>query len=87
MGNAPPAEILGTVESIGNEMFTSYLLPFEATSVLILMAIVGAMLLARRERDLPVPDVDAGLLEAPREVPLEGAPEHREHAPTGVGHE
>ena len=49
-GGAPPAEILGTVQSIGNQMFTSYLLPFEATSVLILMAIVGAMLLARREK-------------------------------------
>jgi len=50
-GTAPPELILGTVESIGSAMFTSYLLPFEATSVLILMAIVGAMHLARRERD------------------------------------
>lgn len=50
-GTAAPAEILGTVESIGTQMFTSYLLPFEATSVLILMAIVGAMLLARREKE------------------------------------
>lgn len=47
-----PTEILGTVESIGREMFTTYLLPFEATSVLILMAIVGAMLLARREKEV-----------------------------------
>ena len=53
-GAAPPVEILGTVESIGREMFTSYLLPFEATSVLILMAIVGAMLLARREKEVDV---------------------------------
>jgi hypothetical protein len=30
-------------------MFTDFVLPFEATSVLILMAIVGAMYLARRE--------------------------------------
>ena len=49
-GTAAPEAILGTVESIGSAMFTSYLLPFEATSVLILMAIVGAMHLARRER-------------------------------------
>lgn len=52
-GTVAPESILGTVESIGNVMFTSYLLPFEATSVLILMAIVGAMHLARRERDVP----------------------------------
>ena len=29
-------------------MFTTYLLPFEITSMLLLMAIVGAMTLARR---------------------------------------
>jgi len=46
---ADPAQVLGTVESIAHGMFTTYLLPFEATSVLILMAIVGAMLLAKRE--------------------------------------
>lgn len=53
-GAAEPKDILGTVESIGTEMFTNYLLPFEATSVLILMAIVGAMLLARREGEVNV---------------------------------
>ncbi len=46
---ADPSKVLGTVESIAQAMFTSYLLPFEATSVLILMAIVGSMLLAKRE--------------------------------------
>jgi len=30
-------------------MFTRYLLPFEVTSVLILIAIVGAVVLARKE--------------------------------------
>jgi NADH:ubiquinone oxidoreductase subunit 6 (subunit J) len=37
--------------SIGTKLFTDYLLPFEVTSVLILMAVVGAMVLARREGD------------------------------------
>ena len=45
---ADPSTSLGTVESIAHGMFTDYVLPFEATSVLILMAIVGAMYLARR---------------------------------------
>src|SRR5262249_22819776 len=45
-----PAQIPGTVESVAEEMFTKYVLPFEAASVLILMAIVGAMLLARRDK-------------------------------------
>jgi NADH-quinone oxidoreductase subunit J len=42
---------VGTTWSIGTNLFTSYLLPFEVTSVLILMAVVGAMVLARREGD------------------------------------
>ena len=41
----------GTTLSIGTKLFTDYLLPFEVTSVLILMAVVGAMVLARREGD------------------------------------
>lgn len=44
-----PSRSAGTVESIANVMFTEFVLPFEATSVLILMAIVGAMYLARRD--------------------------------------
>jgi NADH-quinone oxidoreductase subunit J len=39
---------VGLTHSIGEGLFTSYLLPFEITSVLLLMAIVGAMSLARR---------------------------------------
>jgi len=44
-------DAVGTVSSIGKALFTDYLLPFEVTSVLILMAVVGAMVLARREGD------------------------------------
>jgi len=39
---------VGVTHSIGSQLFTQYLLPFEITSILILMAIVGAMTLARR---------------------------------------
>lgn len=38
----------GLTQSIGSALFTQYLLPFEITSILLLMAIVGAMTLARR---------------------------------------
>jgi NADH-quinone oxidoreductase subunit J len=41
----------GTAEAIGTRLFTTYLLPFEVTSVLILIAIVGAIVLARKEVD------------------------------------
>ena len=39
----------GTAEIVGRKLFTVYLLPFEVTSVLILIAIVGAIVLARKE--------------------------------------
>ncbi|HAF12209.1 MAG TPA: NADH-quinone oxidoreductase subunit J [Blastocatellia bacterium] len=39
---------VGLTQSIGVGLFTKYLLPFEITSILLLMAIVGAMSLARR---------------------------------------
>jgi NADH-quinone oxidoreductase subunit J len=49
---APPASLqspgLGTVESIGSALFGKFLLPFELTSVLLLAAIVGAVVLARK---------------------------------------
>ena len=38
---------VGLTRSIGEGLFTTYLLPFEITSILLLMAIVGAMTLAR----------------------------------------
>jgi NADH-quinone oxidoreductase subunit J len=39
----------GTTLDFGRKLFTVYLLPFEVTSVLILIAIVGAIVLARKE--------------------------------------
>jgi len=47
----PPSDI-GLTKSIGPSLFTQYLLPFEITSVLLLMAIVGAMTLARRTGEI-----------------------------------
>jgi NADH-quinone oxidoreductase subunit J len=40
----------GTPTAIGRLLFKDFLLPFEITSVLILIAIMGAVVLARRER-------------------------------------
>jgi NADH-quinone oxidoreductase subunit J len=41
----------GSALQIGRVLFTEYLLPFEVTSVLILIAIIGAVALARKEID------------------------------------
>jgi NADH-quinone oxidoreductase subunit J len=40
---------IGNTTTIGGGLFSTYLLPFEVTSILILMALVGAVVLARRE--------------------------------------
>jgi NADH-quinone oxidoreductase subunit J len=37
------------MEAIGRMLFTDYLFPFEVTSILLLAAIVGAMVLAKRK--------------------------------------
>src|SRR5689334_21191211 len=41
----------GDARTLGRALFTTYLLPFEVTSVLILIAILGAIVLARKEID------------------------------------
>ena len=48
----------GATERIGEHLFTDYLLPFELASVLLLMAMIGAIVLARR--DVLVSDVGTG---------------------------
>jgi NADH-quinone oxidoreductase subunit J len=43
---ALPADF-GTVKAVGRVIFTQYLLPFEVTSLLLLVAIVGAVVVAK----------------------------------------
>ncbi len=43
------AASVGSVARIGNALFTQHAFAFEATSILILVAMVGAVVLARRE--------------------------------------
>jgi NADH-quinone oxidoreductase subunit J len=42
---------MGNIENIGRVLFSRYLLPFEAVSILILIAILGAVILAKRKID------------------------------------
>lgn len=39
---------IGTVESMGHALFGKFLLPFEITSILLLAAIIGAVVLAKK---------------------------------------
>lgn len=45
------ANFFGTVQSIGVYLFTTYLYPFELTSLLLLVAAVGAIYLSRKRID------------------------------------
>jgi NADH-quinone oxidoreductase subunit J len=45
---SPRPEGFGTIEAVGRKLFDPYLLPFELTSVLLLIAIIGAVILAKR---------------------------------------
>jgi NAD(P)H-quinone oxidoreductase subunit 6 len=63
---------------IGKHFFTDFLLPFELASVLLLMALIGAVILARREfiPDLPSVQLQPPALtlpERPRELISTGA--------------
>ncbi|TAE27901.1 MAG: NADH-quinone oxidoreductase subunit J [Candidatus Kapaibacterium sp.] len=45
---SPNAEVIGSVNELGRVLFTDYLFPFEAVSLLLLAAVVGSVVLAKR---------------------------------------
>lgn len=49
VAGAAASPVQGNVEQIGWLLYTDYLIPFEVASVLLLVAMVGAIVLARRE--------------------------------------
>lgn len=48
-GTLANARLDGTVAEIGKALFTEYLLPFEVVSVILLVALVGAIVLGKKE--------------------------------------
>jgi len=49
----PPADAINTMDNLrelGMKLFTDYLLPFEVTSILLLVAMVGAIVLTNRQK-------------------------------------
>jgi NADH-quinone oxidoreductase subunit J len=64
-GGAPPATF-GTVGAFGDVLFKEYLFPFEAVSLLLLMAVIGAVVIARGRR-APLPGDAGAAPEPPKE--------------------
>jgi NADH-quinone oxidoreductase subunit J len=50
----PSTSGIGDVKSLGKVLFTDFLLPFELASVLLLAAMVGAVMLAKSEKNTNV---------------------------------
>ena len=48
-GAGAQVQFAGSPQAIGQSLFTDYLLPFEVTSLLILIALVGAVVFAKKE--------------------------------------
>jgi NAD(P)H-quinone oxidoreductase subunit 6 len=64
----PPVAGESSIVLIGEHFFSDFLLPFELASILLLMAMVGAIILARREYlpdQLPVSDLPQTLFTLP----------------------
>lgn len=51
LGEYSPEKVnaLGNTQLVGKLLFTDYLLPFEVTSILIFVAVIGVLILARKE--------------------------------------
>jgi NADH-quinone oxidoreductase subunit J len=58
--------IFGTPRQIGKLFLTTYLFPFEVASLLLMVAAIGAVVLARRRRGLDEGRVDEDLAAVPR---------------------
>ena len=43
---------IGLVENLGNVLFTKFVVPFEVSSILFIAAMVGAILLAKRDKQI-----------------------------------
>jgi len=54
-GYAPVPSDFGSASAVGLELFNHYLLPFEVTSILLLVAMVGAIILSKRRRKASKP--------------------------------
>jgi NADH-quinone oxidoreductase subunit J len=46
----PPRTTIGLVQNIGVKLFTDFLLPFEISSILFMSAMIGAVMLAKKEK-------------------------------------
>jgi NADH-quinone oxidoreductase subunit J len=66
-----PAGPLDDLHVIATLLFSRYVLPFEAASLLLLATMVGVILLAKRQRPATSPGAESGAAASPEKRPLE----------------
>jgi NADH-quinone oxidoreductase subunit J len=60
---------IGLIQNLGRALFTDYVVPFEISSVLFLSAMVGAVVLGKREQsERLIPEEEIRKVEEPKEV-------------------
>lgn len=79
----PPTAGLGTIESVGKEMFSADVVPFEVSGALLIVAVVGAVAVARGKQRDPTTDAAAGALPAKTRAGELGAPQGAVEAGSG----
>lgn len=47
---------IGLVKNLGRELFTTFVVPFEIASILFLSAMVGAVIIGKKDTDRPAPE-------------------------------
>jgi NADH-quinone oxidoreductase subunit J len=52
VSNGAKISNIGLVENLGHTLFTKYIVPFEISSILFISAMVGAILLAKRDKQI-----------------------------------
>ncbi len=72
-GGLPPG--YGTTRAVGAQLFTSYLFAFEAISLVLLIGVVGALVLAKSTQQAAVADPDRAA-QAPPLAPQQGPAAH-----------
>ncbi len=60
---AAKAAEIGTIGALARELFTTYLFPFEAVSLLLLVAVVGAIVLAKKKLEIPGASVETKVIQ------------------------
>ena len=53
-------KVVGNTEAVGITLYTTYLVPFEIVSVVLLVAMIGAIIFGRRDAGLERPSGEAG---------------------------